>query len=83
MDVPVLADQQEPTYNSSMQTDDVVLKIYRFRCVIVMNGERESRKSELAAQSDDIYIYIYKLVLTPAWWLTDSRSNYFWCEIWE
>ena len=55
MDVPGLADQQEPTYNSAVRTQGVVWKTYRERWMRGTNGERErkSRKSVLAARNDD------------------------------
>ena len=49
MDVPVLADQQEPTYNSSVRTQDVVWITCRERWMIGTNGARELRISVLAA----------------------------------
>ena len=58
MDVPVLADQQEPIYISSVQTQDVVWKTYQERWMIGTDGKRESGKSKLAAwldDDDDIY----------------------------
>ena len=51
--MPVLADQQELTYNSFVLTQDVVWKTYRKRWLIGKNGERESVKCMLAAWHDD------------------------------
>ena len=53
MNVPVLADQQEPTYNSFVQTQDVVWKFCQEGWMIGTNSKRESRKAMLAAQLDD------------------------------
>ena len=70
--MPVLADQPELTTTGTGQTQDVVWKTCQERWMIVTNGEREreSEKSEWAAQYNDeddiyaptytyIYIYIY------------------------
>ena len=48
MDVPVLVDQQELIYKSSVQTQDVVWKSCQERWVIGLIGEKESEKSLLA-----------------------------------
>ena len=60
MDVPVLTDQQELTYKSSVRKHDVVRKTSRERWMIVTDGEREREYGEsvLAARLDDIYIYV-------------------------
>ena len=49
--LPVLGDQQELTYKSSVQSLDVIWKQW----MVWMNGERKSRKSGPAAQLDDHY----------------------------
>ena len=54
MDVQVLDDQLELVYNSSVWTQDVVLKTYPRQWIIETNGERVSGKSMLAAH-DDIF----------------------------
>ena len=46
-------DQLEPIYNSSVPIQDVVLKTYRERWMIVTGGRRESGRSVLAARHDD------------------------------
>ena len=55
MDVPVLADQQELIYFSSVRRQEVVLKINRERWMVEMDGERqrESGKSDPVASLDD------------------------------
>ena len=53
MNVPTLAEQQEPNYNSFVVTEDVVWNTSPERLMIGTNGERESWKSMLAAQLDD------------------------------
>ena len=58
-DLPVLADQQELTYNSLVWTQDVAWKTYGERWVRRTNSERDSGKSVLAVRLDDIYIYIF------------------------
>ena len=62
-DLPVLADQPELTYNSSVRTEGVFYETCWKRWMIRTNDEKESGKSVLAAQlgdddDDDIYIYI-------------------------
>ena len=52
--VPVLADQQEFIYISSVQALDVVWKIWE-QWMIGMDREKESGKSVL---NDDIYMYV-------------------------
>ena len=52
MDVPVLADQEEPIYNISVQTQDV-WKTCWGGWMIGTDQERESEISELAAWLDD------------------------------
>ena len=49
----VLADQEELTYISSVQKQNVVEKTCWKRWTIGTNGKRESRKSMLAARLDD------------------------------
>ena len=44
MDVQVLDDQLELILNSSVRTQDVVLKIYWKQGMIEMNGERERER---------------------------------------
>ena len=46
-------DQLEPTYNSSAPIQDVALKTYRKRWMIVMGGVKESGRSTLVSQYDD------------------------------
>ena len=58
MDVALLADQQELTYNCSMRTQDVVWKTCRMQWMIGRDVARESGKFVLAAQLDHIYKYI-------------------------
>ena len=61
IDVPVFTDQQELTYNSSVWTQDVVLKTFREWWVMAKNGNRTWGKSVPAAwlnDDDDEYIYI-------------------------
>ena len=53
MDVPVLANQQELMYISSLRTQDLVVKTCRRRWTIGTDRGRESRKSKLAARLDD------------------------------
>ena len=66
MDMTVLADQQELTYNSSVLTQGVVWKTCWKQWMIgsSVERERESGKSVQAVQpddddDDDVYIYIY------------------------
>ena len=71
MHEPEFADQQEHAYNSSVRTQDVVLRTMRERWMIGTNGERQRDKERdrdrelgkhvLAVRlyDDDIYIYIY------------------------
>ena len=49
MDVPVLADQQELIYVSSVQTQDVIWKTYQERWMIETNSKWELGKSTLSA----------------------------------
>ena len=62
MDVPVLADQQELIYISSVRTQDVVWKTCQEQWMIGMDEEKESGKFVISAQfdddDDDIFIYI-------------------------
>ena len=44
MDVPVLADQQELTYNSYVQTQDVISRIYRKQWLLGTYEERERER---------------------------------------
>ena len=44
MDVPVLVDQQELIYISSVRTQDVIWKTYRERWIIGIEREREREK---------------------------------------
>ena len=44
MDVPVLADQQESTYNISVRTQDVVWKTCREQWMIGTDGEKERER---------------------------------------
>ena len=53
MGVPMLAELQELTYNSSVQTQDVVWRTYLERWMIQMNGPGELGKSMQAARLDD------------------------------
>ena len=65
--VPVLADQQELIYISSVRTQDVVWKTCQERWIIEMDGGRDSAKSVLSARLDDIYIYIYIYIYISLW----------------
>ena len=51
MDVPVLADQQEVIYISSVQTQDLIWKTYWERWMIVTEEERE-RERERESQDN-------------------------------
>ena len=53
MDVPVFADQEEKSYNSSVWTRGIVWRIYHERWRIGTTGENESGKCMLAARRDD------------------------------
>ena len=53
MDMPVLAEQQELIYISSVQTQDVVWKTCRVRWMVGTDGERGPGKSMLSAWLDD------------------------------
>ena len=53
MNVPVLADQQEVIYISSVRTQDVIWKTCRERRMIGTDGEKESWKFVSAARFDD------------------------------
>ena len=61
MDMPGLANQQEPTYNSFVLTQDVVWKTSLEWWLIGMNGERESGKSVLVVRLDDEILTIVAL----------------------
>ena len=71
MDVPVVADEQECIYISSVRTQDVVWKTCQEQWMIETDGDRESGKAMLSVQHDDgllyeyiyIYIYIYTYIL--------------------
>ena len=53
MDVQVLANQQKFIYNSSVWTQEVILKTFWKWWKIELNGQRKSEKSMLAEQHDD------------------------------
>ena len=53
MNMTVLADQQEPAYNSSIQILDVPLKTCQEQWMIGMDGKKKSEKSVQAVQLDD------------------------------
>ena len=58
MDVPVLDDQQELTYYSSVWTQDVDKKTYRERWIIGTISKKESGKPALSMRPDDEIITI-------------------------
>ena len=60
MDEPVLADQQELSYNSSLWIQDVVSKTSLEQWMIGIDWEKESGKSVLAAWLDDSILSIYR-----------------------
>ena len=53
MDVPVLLDQYERTYNSSVQKQNAFNRACWEQWTIGTDGKRESEKSLLAARLDD------------------------------
>ena len=53
MDIPVLANQQELTYNTPVWTQGIVWKTCQKLWMMGTNGERESGKSMLAPQLDE------------------------------
>ena len=65
MDIPVLADQQERMYISSLRTQNVVWKTCREQWTIGMDEERErvcvcvSGKSLLSERLDDEYLLAF------------------------
>ena len=60
MDVPVLADQQELTYNSSVRTQNVVWKTCRERWMIGTNDER---------------VWEIRASCATWWWRTISKTD--------
>ena len=50
--------KREPTYNSSVPIQDVALKTYQKRWMIVKGGGRESEISVLMARHDDDECYL-------------------------
>ena len=93
MNVPVLANQQELTYNSSAQTQDTVWKTRRKLWMIGTNGERESGKFIQTARLDNDEISI--IILWSSWFrraqflsvyhnikIYPHAGNHIWVESW-